>query len=62
MCQGGRIEGIAGVQSTNSVELLPYVAAQQSGALADNSNPESGFQNDKLKGRVGGGVRSLPEP
>lgn len=62
MCQGGYIERIAGVQSTNSVELLPYVAAQQSGALADNSDPTSGFQNGKLKGRVGGGIRYSPSP
>jgi hypothetical protein len=62
MCQGGRIDGIAGVQSTNSVELLPYVAAQQSGALRDNSDPASGFQNNKLKGRVGGGIRYSPSP
>jgi hypothetical protein len=62
MCQGGRIEGIAGVQSTTSVELLPYVAAQQSGALSDNSDPASGFQNSKVKGRVGGGIRYSPSP
>ena len=62
MCQGGLIEGITDVQSTNSVELLPYVIGQQSGALADASDPASLFENGKIKGRVGGGIRYSPSP
>jgi len=62
MCQGGLIEGITGVQSTNSIELLPYVVGQQRGALGDETDPVSGFQNGKVKGRIGGGVRYSPSP
>ena len=62
VCQGGLIEGIAGVQSTNSVELLPYVVGQQRGALRDESDPSSPFEDGKLKGRIGGGIRYSPSP
>ncbi|HTY36330.1 MAG TPA: sugar-binding protein [Bacteroidota bacterium] len=62
LCQGGLLEGIAGVQSTNSVELLPYIVGQQRGGLLDESDPSSPFQNGKLKGRVGGGIRYSPTP
>ena len=62
LCQGGLLLGITGVQATNSIELLPYVAAQQRGALLDGSDPKTAFENGKLKGRVGGGVRYSPSP
>jgi hypothetical protein len=62
MCQGGIIEGILGVQATNSVELLPYVVAQQRGELSDGSNPSSSFENGKTMGRIGGGARYSPSP
>jgi len=62
LCQGGIIEGISNVQSVASVDVLPYVAAQQSGALDDDSDPTSSFRNGKAKGRIGGGVRYSPTP
>ena len=62
LCQGGMIVGIADVQSTNSVELLPYVAGQQRGALRNESDPSTRFENGKLKGRFGGGIRYSPGP
>jgi hypothetical protein len=62
LCQGGMIVGISDVQSTNSIELLPYVAGQQRGALRDESDPSTPFENGKLKGRVGGGIRYSPSP
>ena len=62
VCQGGFIEGITDVQSVSSVDALPYVVAQQSGSLADVSNPQSAFENGKIKGRVGGSVRYSPNP
>ncbi|MCX6133106.1 MAG: hypothetical protein NTU47_04750 [Ignavibacteriales bacterium] len=62
LCQGGMIVGIADVQSTNSVELLPYLAGQQRGALRDGSDASSPFENGKLKGRMGGGIRYSPSP
>ncbi|HMK38228.1 MAG TPA: DUF5916 domain-containing protein, partial [Bacteroidota bacterium] len=61
-CQGGYVLGISGVQSVSSVEILPYVAAQQSGTVADDSDPTSPFENGKVKGRAGGGIRYSPTP
>ena len=61
-CQGGYLLGINGVQSTSSVELLPYVVGQQSGEVGDASDPTSQFTNGKPKGRVGGGIRYSPTP
>jgi hypothetical protein len=61
-CQGGYLTGISGVQSVSSVELLPYVVGQQSGQVADDSDPSSRFENGKPKGRVGGGIRFSPTP
>jgi hypothetical protein len=62
ICQGGILEGITGVQSVTSVDVLPYVVGQQSGAVGDDSDPTSSFENGKLRGRVGGGVRYAPSP
>ncbi|MGA3245207.1 MAG: DUF5916 domain-containing protein [Bacteroidota bacterium] len=62
LCQGGMIVGIAEVQSTNSVELLPYVVGQQRGALRDESDPSTAFENGKVSGRIGGGIRYSPSP
>jgi hypothetical protein len=60
LCQGGLIEGITNVQSVTSVDVLPYVVGQQSGALDDNTDPNSTFHNGKVNGRVGGGIRYAP--
>ncbi len=62
VCQGGILEGITGVQSVTSVDVLPYVVGQQSGAMGDDSDPTSSFENGKLRGRIGGGVRYAPTP
>ncbi len=61
-CQGGVITGISDVQSVTSVDILPYVAGQQSGSLRDNSDPASTFENGKIQGRIGGGLRYSPSP
>ncbi len=61
-CQAGTIVGIRDVEGSTSVELLPYVVGQQSGALNDASNPASGFENGRSAGRAGGGVRYAPTP
>ncbi|HEY6953024.1 MAG TPA: DUF5916 domain-containing protein, partial [Bacteroidota bacterium] len=60
LCQTGRVEGLENVQSVNSVEVLPYVVGQQSGALVDNTNPASSFQNGMFRARMGGGLRYAP--
>ncbi|HUL44513.1 MAG TPA: carbohydrate binding family 9 domain-containing protein [Bacteroidota bacterium] len=61
-CQGGHIEGVRDVQSTTSVDLLPYVVGQESGQLQDGSDPTSHFDNGDVKGRVGIGARYAPSP
>jgi hypothetical protein len=60
ICQMGRVEGLENIQSVNSMELLPYVVGQQSGALVDNTDPSSTFANGCIKARLGGGVRFAP--
>jgi len=62
ICQGGILEEITGVQSVTSVDVLPYVVGQQSGAVGDDSDPSSSFENGRLRGRIGGGVRYAPSP
>ena len=61
-CQGGYVLGISGVQSVSSVEILPYAVVQQSGQVADDSDPASPFENGKPMGRVGGSIRYSPTP
>ncbi|HTP12549.1 MAG TPA: carbohydrate binding family 9 domain-containing protein, partial [Bacteroidota bacterium] len=62
LCQDGLLKGIQDVQSVTTVDLLPYVVGQESGALNDFSNPSSSFDNGKIKGRVGIGLRYSPTP
>ncbi len=62
-CQAGVIRGIRDIQaSAASMDILPYVLGQKSGALDDDSNPQSPFDDGKVGGRVGGGVRYAPTP
>ncbi len=63
LCQSGVIEGLRDVQAAgSSVDLLPYVLGQQSGSLNDQSDPQSPFENGKITGRAGGGLRYAPTP
>lgn len=62
ICQGGAIEGITGVESVTSADILPYVVGQQSGALRDDEDPGSGFENGRFRGRIGTGLRYAPSP
>ncbi len=62
LCQEGTIEGLDDIQSTGSIEVLPYVMGLESGNLNDESNPSSGFSNGDVKGRIGGGIKYSPNP
>ena len=62
MCQGGTLEGIEDVESTTSVELLPYTMGMQRGAMVDTEDPKTDFVNGKMQGRIGGGVKYSPSP
>jgi Domain of unknown function (DUF5916)/Carbohydrate family 9 binding domain-like len=62
MCQMGTLEGLKGLQSTGSVELLPYAMGLESGSINDNNVPNSGFSNGPVTGRIGMGVKYTPNP
>ncbi len=62
MGQAGTLDGLKDITPGSSVELLPYVMGQQSGNLNDYDNPSSGFHNNAVIGRVGGGILYSPSP
>ncbi len=62
LCQMGTLEGLKGLQSTGSTEVLPYAMALESGNINDNSNPTSGFSNGPVQGRFGVGMKFVPNP
>ena len=62
ICQGGTLRGLRGLQSTSSLEILPYAMGFQAGALNDDENPSSGFSEGKVMGRVGGSFKFTPDP
>lgn len=57
LTQLGTIKGIKHIKSGKNLEILPYAMATQAGYLKDNSNPNSGFTNEKVKGKGGLGVK-----
>ena len=61
-CQGKPLTGIRDIESTSSVEMLPFLVGTQSGSVMDSDDPSSQFVNGKVLGRVGGGVRYSPSP
>ena len=62
ICMGGTLTGLKDLQSTASLELLPYAMGFQAGSLHDEADPASGFSSGKAQGRVGGGLRYAPGP
>ncbi len=62
ICQGSPLVGIEGIESTSSVEFLPFAIGTQRGSVLDTDDPASEFVNGKVLGRVGGGVRYAPSP
>lgn len=48
-CQFGSLEGIANVESAGNLEILPAFTGVQAGGLNDFDNPDSGFNNDRIK-------------
>jgi hypothetical protein len=61
-CQGRPLVGIEDIESTNSVEVLPYVLGSQSSSLEDTGNPSSSFNNNPVQGRIGTGLKYSPSP
>jgi hypothetical protein len=62
LCQTGTLKGLKNLQSTGSFEALPYAMGFESGTINDNTNPNSGFSNGPLMGRVGVGLKYSPNP
>lgn len=53
LCQLGYLNGISGIKSKRSIELLPSIVGTQSGALDSNSV----FQNDNLNSDLALGIK-----
>jgi Domain of unknown function (DUF5916)/Carbohydrate family 9 binding domain-like len=62
LCQLGRLDGLKGLQSTGSIDLLPYIMGLESGSINDDANPRSGFTNGPVTGRAGLSMKYSPNP
>ncbi len=60
LCQGGSIDDIDEIESSNNLELLPYVMAGQTGSVGDDEDPTSKFTNGPVTGRIGAGIKYSP--
>lgn len=60
ICQNGVLSNMQNIESSNTVELLPYGVTTQSGSLNDSSDPESGFDNGPLEPKFGGSISYSP--
>ena len=60
LCQSGSLSNIEDIDRSNTVEILPYVAATHRGALADLNDAESGFNNEKIHTKAGGSISYSP--
>jgi hypothetical protein len=61
-CQGRPLAGIQDIESTNSVEVLPYVLGSKSGSLEDTGDPSTPFHDNAVQGRIGAGLKYSPSP
>jgi len=48
-----KIEGVKNIKGGKNIEFLPYAISTQSGAISDNTNSDSKFENEKVKGDFG---------
>jgi hypothetical protein len=62
MCQGIRLRGIQDVKSSMAMEFLPYTIGTQQGNLLDREDPTTPFEQGKILGRAGVGVKLAPTP
>lgn len=62
LCQLVPVRGVEGIQSTTTMNVLPYVIGTQRGMLSDRSDPQASFQQDKILGRAGLGLKIAPLP
>jgi hypothetical protein len=62
IAQGGILEGLDGIKSGKSLDILPYTMIQQTGARNDPEDPASSLDKTRIKARIGGGVQYAPGP
>ncbi len=60
MCQSGKLIGLSDIPHNISAEILPYAIGFQSARLEDSDDPDKGFFNEDLKGRIGAGFKVNP--
>ncbi|MGD8427601.1 MAG: sugar-binding protein [Balneolaceae bacterium] len=60
LCQNGSLVNMKGVESSNTVELLPYGMSYQNSSANDASDPSSGLDHGPVKGRIGGSISYSP--
>lgn len=60
LCQNGVLTNMENVKSSNTVELLPYGVATQSGSISDPADPESGLNNGPIEPKIGGSISYSP--
>ncbi|HEY9165286.1 MAG TPA: DUF5916 domain-containing protein [Candidatus Kryptonia bacterium] len=60
LCQGGTIDGVNGIESSNNLEVLPYAMGVQTGSLNDTGDPNSEYSNGPVIGRFGVGLKYAP--
>ena len=61
-CQGGSLEGISGIQATNSAEILPYVLASQQSAMRETDEGSSPYDINLGQVHFGGSIKYSPSP
>jgi len=57
LCQIGYLDGIENIESASSIDILPYIVGSQSGALADQDDQNSSFNNKDIKGTMGFNIK-----
>jgi len=60
MCQNGSLVNMKNVESSNTVELLPYGMSYQNSIMDDPSMPAKGLDHKPVKGRIGGSISYSP--
>lgn len=60
LCQGGTIDGVSKIESSNNIEVLPYVMSAQTGSSSNANDPASAFVNGSITARVGAGIKYSP--
>ncbi len=60
LAQSGLVNGLQGITSSGTVELLPYAIAQNSADIVDYANAGSGLEKAQYSGRIGLGFSYIP--